>query len=167
MSKIMTTHEFAKLLLESENKPIYIKENYEVQGEYCSGYSNIKGISDKVVEDGFIIDVDYLKASPNDKILKKGDAIVTLLEDFDNVSELNISYHNIIYMIFEKSAHYYSWHLDYISFFKNIENQDIKLLKTEIKVAINSGFHPDWKTMTFNEAKNWYLENFAEEIEFN
>lgn len=165
MSKSITTHEFARLLLQSEDKPLFISESYEVQGDYCNGYSNIKGILAGVVEEGFVIDVDYLAAKPNDKIYKKGDAIVTLLEPCGEMCKLNINKSNLTYMLFEKASFYHSWHVDRVGFFESKENEDIRQLKPLIEIAITSGFHPTWETMDLDEACIWYSKNFPEQID--
>lgn len=158
----MNSHEFAKLLLNSENKPLFIKERYESQGESRTGYSNIKGVLFDVVENGLVIDVDYLKAEPNDKKYHKGDAIVSFIDDNKELIKLNLNIDDIFYMLIEKGTHYHSWHIDYIGFYDNPDDEDFKKLEPSIEIAISSGFHPEWKSMDLESAEKWYLNNFPE-----
>ena len=116
MKKTMTTHELAELLFLTENKPVYLAEHYEHMGESSSGYSNIIGLDDSIVENGYVLDKDFLKAEPNDKKYIKGDAFIYLNEEEKQLT-LSVNYDDITYMIFEKKCIYHSYNIENIGFY--------------------------------------------------
>jgi hypothetical protein len=155
----MSTHEFAKLLLEAEDKPFYVQENYEHMGEYSTGYSDIEGIDDSLVEDGYILKTNYLQGKPNDNKYSKGDAVVNT-KIKTNRQSLDFCYDDIINMIFNKTSTYYNYHTGSVSFYVIDEDNDVSLLEHKLKIAITSGFKPEWQEMTIQESIDWYNENF-------
>jgi hypothetical protein len=164
MKQPLTTHEFAQILLATENKPLFIQENYDVCGESNTGYSTVKGVVEGIVEEGLILDVNYLAANVNDKRYQKGDAIVSMAEAD---VKLNVGLDNMLYMLLSKGDHYHSWDVDRIAFFEKTDEPDVSILKPTIMVSIGEGFQTEWQQMTLDEAQSWYKEMFSDRIEEN
>lgn len=163
--KPMTTHELAKLLLEKEDAPIYLEENYEHMGEYSTGFSNITGISSDRLEHGFVFEYDYLSADPNSHKYTKGDAIVFVEEPTEKIpAEISIKLDDMLYMLIEKRAMYHSWHVDRIGFYEDDDVSSQQMLKPKIRVSKKSGFKTEWQDMTLDEAIHWYNIEFEKEI---
>lgn len=163
MDKIMTTHELGKILLNSENKPLFIKEYYEVQGEREVGYSNIKGLIEGDIEDGYVIDVGYLEAEPNDNRYGIGDATVYLKEPVNELTDLEVDFEQVIYMLFHKGVYYHNWDFNKLGFFED-DHTSVDLLKPELSIVTKEGFHPERVIMSLEEAKEWYLSNLPEYV---
>lgn len=166
MSKVLTNHDIARKMLEMEEKPVYSGQMGSCQGEYFTTYSEIIGLNDDVLENAYVLDVAMPNIQPNDTKYKKGEAIVFLKDNLGDCKELSIDFEDMIYMLFENGTYYYSFHVDYIRFYNDIEsNDDYHLLESKVKIAVNNGFHPEWVEFSIDEAKNWYLNNFKEYID--
>jgi hypothetical protein len=169
--KPLSTHEFAKLLLSMEDRPLVSKDSYECQSEYDYGYSNVTGIDFNSTEKHAVLVVDYLSAEVNDKFIRKGDVYVKF-EDSDGT--FLIQREEAISMSIGKSTHYFNYHFDKIGF-KDIEYNEEMLemlgdihtyIETNVKVAMEDGFHPKLKEMSVAEMMDWFEENLPEHVAY-
>jgi len=168
MSKVITNHEYAQLLLSQEEKPLYSREYSDQMGESVINYYAVTGLDNNSIENAYIIETDFLEEEPNDKIYQKGDSVVMLfdenVETEDHKMHLNISVDNTLSMLLNESAHYQGWHIDYIGFYPDHLNKTARILDPVIKIATTTGFHPEWITLSLDNAKQWYRDNMENHV---
>lgn len=164
----MTTHEFAKLLLSVEDRPLVTREAYECQGEHSHGYSNVTGIDLDSTEEHAVISVDYLSAEVNDNFIKKGDIYVKL-EGADG--DFLFEREDAISLSLCKFPHYFNWDFQKVGF-KCIDYKESfigeldTLIDSKVKLAVSEGFHPQLKEMSVVEMMTWYEENLPELVAY-
>lgn len=161
----MRTHELAKLLLESEDKPVYIENGSFHMGEYVKLYEEVVGLNNFIVEDSLVFKTETVKESINDVIYKKGDAKV-FLGSGENKKVFHLSSDYLHYLLFEKGSHFYNSTFDSLSFYQTPNNDidDDMILNEKILLSLNTDFHPEWKEMKLEEAKNWYIKNQRDQL---
>lgn len=162
----MTTHEFAKMLLEAEDKPLYVDSSSEYQGEYLESFSAVDGLITTKVENGYVISINHdVDEDVNSTYFKKGDVIVFPEDVTDNCpEELNIGADDFLYMILTQRTSYYNYQVDRIGFHKDEEAFFQRMLKHKVKIALREGFTTEWKEFELSEALDWYKEELPEMV---
>lgn len=163
MTKHLSTHELAEILLKADNKPIYLKELFEIHGQDVVAYSHITGLDEKVVEDGFVFKKEIVKDKPNDNFYTVGDAIVNVAGN-DDSEDIKVILNNMTYMLFAKSSCYFDPDIDWIGFFDDPDEPNTQILEHNFKIVVKEGFHPELKEFSLEDALVWYKENFPERI---
>lgn len=161
----MTTHEFAKMLLEAEDKPLYVETSCEYQGEYLESFSSVSGLISTRVENGYVLAIDDETDDVNSTYFKKGDVIVFPEETSDRCpEELNIGADDFLYMLLTQRTTYYNYQVDRIGFYKDEEAFFQRMLKHKVKIAQKDGFTTEWKEFELSKTLEWYKQELPERV---
>lgn len=164
MKKQLSSHELARLLLEKEDQPIFISEQFECMGDYMTSYSAISDIDLTSIEKGLILVTQCALDQPNDKKYSTGD-IKALVED----SIVHIPLCDVVGALFMNEIIYDTGQNLRFRFPANIKEHNNEDETTTINpvfyIATESGFKPSFKESTLETATDWYLSNFEKYIE--
>lgn len=163
-NKMLTSKELGELLLSLEERPIYDVKFLDYVHKM---YSGITGVDKDSVEGAYVFIKDYCSnAQPNDIKYKIGDLKTTLdYKDQKRTIKVDLKSDEMYFLLNKKNC-LSDFINESISFVKNEDDWcDVYYLDNEVQISLGDGFHPEFKTCTFEEAIVWYKENFPNVFE--